>query len=261
MIARADPHARATLRRRDAPGEPRGHHSASPPHPPGGAPRGLRRHSAHRNVAPEPTASRPEPPPTSSTTSAGRGSGSSPSCGRAGTWPSSPTRGRPASPIPASASCGTPEPTGIPVIPVPGPSAVVAALSVSGLPTDRFLFVGFLPARSGARRRALEALAARPRDTRLLRVPGAHRGRPRGDGGRPRRPRGLPLSRGHQGPRGVRPRPPLRAARPPRGPRDHSRRDRRWSSRERRRPDRLGTSRPRRSSGGSSPTGGRAAKR
>jgi len=49
--------------------------------------------------------------------------------------------------------------TGIPVIPVPGPSAVVAALSVSGLPTDRFLFVGFLPARSGPRRRALEALA------------------------------------------------------------------------------------------------------
>jgi 16S rRNA (cytidine1402-2'-O)-methyltransferase len=48
---------------------------------------------------------------------------------------------------------------GLPVVPVPGPSAVVAALSVSGLPTDRFLFVGFLPARSGARRAALEGLA------------------------------------------------------------------------------------------------------
>jgi 16S rRNA (cytidine1402-2'-O)-methyltransferase len=36
---------------------------------------------------------------------------------------------------------------------------VVAALSVSGLPTDRFTFVGFLPARAGARRRALTALA------------------------------------------------------------------------------------------------------
>jgi 16S rRNA (cytidine1402-2'-O)-methyltransferase len=47
----------------------------------------------------------------------------------------------------------------IPVVPVPGPSAVVTALSVSGLPTDRFLFVGFLPARSRARRRALESLA------------------------------------------------------------------------------------------------------
>ena len=47
----------------------------------------------------------------------------------------------------------------LPVVPVPGPSAVIAALSVSGLPTDRFLFVGFLPPRSGARRRALEELA------------------------------------------------------------------------------------------------------
>ncbi len=49
---------------------------------------------------------------------------------------------------------------GLPVVPVPGPSAAVAALSVSGLPTDRFLFVGFLPPRSGARRRALEELAS-----------------------------------------------------------------------------------------------------
>jgi 16S rRNA (cytidine1402-2'-O)-methyltransferase len=48
---------------------------------------------------------------------------------------------------------------GLPVVPVPGPSAAVAALSVSGLPSDRFLFVGFLPARSGARRAALEDLA------------------------------------------------------------------------------------------------------
>ena len=48
---------------------------------------------------------------------------------------------------------------GIPVIPIPGPCAATAALSASGLPTDRFLFVGFLPARSGERRRALAALA------------------------------------------------------------------------------------------------------
>jgi 16S rRNA (cytidine1402-2'-O)-methyltransferase len=51
---------------------------------------------------------------------------------------------------------------GLPVVPVPGPSAAVAAVSVSGLPSDRFLFVGFLPARAGARRRALEEIAARP---------------------------------------------------------------------------------------------------
>src|ERR1035438_4898592 len=46
----------------------------------------------------------------------------------------------------------------IPVVPVPGPSALLAALSASGLPNEEFLFVGFLPARSGERRRALERL-------------------------------------------------------------------------------------------------------
>jgi 16S rRNA (cytidine1402-2'-O)-methyltransferase len=46
----------------------------------------------------------------------------------------------------------------IPVIPIPGPSALVAALSASGLPNEEFLFVGFLPNRSGERRRALEHL-------------------------------------------------------------------------------------------------------
>jgi 16S rRNA (cytidine1402-2'-O)-methyltransferase len=40
---------------------------------------------------------------------------------------------------------------GLPVVPVPGPSAVIAALSASGLPTNGFLFVGFLPPKSGAR--------------------------------------------------------------------------------------------------------------
>lgn len=47
---------------------------------------------------------------------------------------------------------------GIRVVPVPGPSALVAALSVSGLPTDRFLFEGFLPSRQVARRQRLQAL-------------------------------------------------------------------------------------------------------
>ena len=47
---------------------------------------------------------------------------------------------------------------GIAVIPVPGPSALVAALSVAGLPTDRFRFEGFLPRRQQARRAHLEAL-------------------------------------------------------------------------------------------------------
>jgi len=51
---------------------------------------------------------------------------------------------------------------GIKVVPVPGPSAVMAALSVAGLPTDRFLFIGFLPKKSGKRRKELEQLAEVP---------------------------------------------------------------------------------------------------
>jgi len=48
---------------------------------------------------------------------------------------------------------------GIPVTAVPGPSAVIAALVVSGLPTDRFVYEGFLPRRGGDRRARLEVLA------------------------------------------------------------------------------------------------------
>jgi 16S rRNA (cytidine1402-2'-O)-methyltransferase len=52
---------------------------------------------------------------------------------------------------------------GIVVTSVPGPSAVVTALAVSGLPTDRFCFEGFLPRKGGERRAALAALAAESR--------------------------------------------------------------------------------------------------
>lgn len=41
------------------------------------------------------------------------------------------------------------------VVPIPGPSAVIAALSASGLPTDDFTFVGFLPKHAGSRRERL----------------------------------------------------------------------------------------------------------
>jgi 16S rRNA (cytidine1402-2'-O)-methyltransferase len=46
----------------------------------------------------------------------------------------------------------------IPVVPIPGPSALLAALAGAGLPNEEFLFVGFLPQRSGERRRMLERL-------------------------------------------------------------------------------------------------------
>lgn len=54
---------------------------------------------------------------------------------------------------------------GVQVVPIPGPSAAMAALSVCGLPSDRFAFEGFLPARASARRARLEKLK---QETRTL---------------------------------------------------------------------------------------------
>ena len=52
---------------------------------------------------------------------------------------------------------------GIRISPVPGAAALIAALSVAGLPSDRFVFEGFLPAKAGARRERLQALAGESR--------------------------------------------------------------------------------------------------
>ncbi|HVU73411.1 MAG TPA: 16S rRNA (cytidine(1402)-2'-O)-methyltransferase [Mycobacteriales bacterium] len=60
---------------------------------------------------------------------------------------------------------------GIAVGVVPGPSAVTTALAVSGLPTDRWVFEGFLPRKAGERRTRLAALAAEPRTLVLLEAP------------------------------------------------------------------------------------------
>ena len=62
---------------------------------------------------------------------------------------------------------------GLPVVALPGPCAAIAALSVSGIPSDRFLFVGFLPAKGSQRRAALEELAAEP--ATLLLYESSHR--------------------------------------------------------------------------------------
>lgn len=59
----------------------------------------------------------------------------------------------------------------VPVVPVPGPSAILASLSASGLPNEEFLFAGFLPARSGERRRALERLLLEDRTIILYEAP------------------------------------------------------------------------------------------
>lgn len=60
---------------------------------------------------------------------------------------------------------------GIRVVPIPGPSAVTAALSASGLDGDRFVFAGFLPSRAGERRREIARLAAYPETLVLYEAP------------------------------------------------------------------------------------------
>lgn len=52
---------------------------------------------------------------------------------------------------------------GCKIVPIPGASALIAALSVAGLPTDRFVFEGFLPAKAVSRRKWLESLQEEPR--------------------------------------------------------------------------------------------------
>ncbi len=53
--------------------------------------------------------------------------------------------------------------SGIPIVPIPGPSALTTALAVSGLPTDEFVYLGFLPRRKGQRRQLLQQVAAEER--------------------------------------------------------------------------------------------------
>lgn len=60
---------------------------------------------------------------------------------------------------------------GVTVTAIPGPSAVITALAVAGLPTDRFTFEGFLPRKAGDLRRALSALTAEPRTMVFFEAP------------------------------------------------------------------------------------------
>lgn len=60
---------------------------------------------------------------------------------------------------------------GVQVIPLPGPNALLPALTASGLPTESFLFLGFLPRKAGERRAALDAVAALPHTLVLYEAP------------------------------------------------------------------------------------------
>ena len=59
----------------------------------------------------------------------------------------------------------------VPVVPIPGPSALIGALVVSGLPTDSFVYIGFLPRKPGERRKALRALENEERTIVLYEAP------------------------------------------------------------------------------------------
>ncbi len=61
---------------------------------------------------------------------------------------------------------------GVPVVTVPGPSAVAAALSISGLPADRYTFLGFVPRKGKDRRALLQHVATSPWTTVLFEAPG-----------------------------------------------------------------------------------------
>ncbi len=68
---------------------------------------------------------------------------------------------------------------GIPVTAAPGPSAVITALTLAGLPTDRFLFAGFAPPKQAARRAWLQDSGEDRRDAGVLRIAQAPRRIPR----------------------------------------------------------------------------------
>ncbi len=88
------------------------------------------------------------------------------------------------------------------VVPVPGPSAILAALMAAGLPTDRFLFLGFPPRKTGRPAAPVRGRSDIALHAGVLRVAAADRGDAGGPGGRPRRgATGLRRARADQAPR------------------------------------------------------------
>ena len=71
--------------------------------------------------------------------------------------------GTPAVSDPGARAVARIQEAGFPVVPVPGACALIAALSAAGLPSDRFCYEGFLPAKSKGRRDAMKAIEAEPR--------------------------------------------------------------------------------------------------
>jgi 16S rRNA (cytidine1402-2'-O)-methyltransferase len=80
--------------------------------------------------------------------------------------------GTPAISDPGTEMVAAAQARGIRVVPIPGPSAVAAALSASGLVGDRYLFIGFVPRKGTARRRLLERAAGEPWTVVFFEAPG-----------------------------------------------------------------------------------------
>ena len=121
------------------------------------------------------TASTRRSSPITSTAARRRTGGCSTRSPRAARWRSSPTPARRSSPIPARALVADAIAAGHRVVPIPGPSSLVAALSAAGLPTDEVLFLGFLPSKARRGESCLEVARADRRDAGVLRIAEPHR--------------------------------------------------------------------------------------
>ena len=158
------------LHRRDADRQSRRHHA-----PRARDPRRRRPHRL-RGYAGDAGADRPlrhrarRSSPITSTMPSGSAQNSSPRSARARRWRSSATPERRSSPIRATAWSREAIEAGHAVVPIPGPSAMLAALTVAGLPTDTFLFAGFLPVEGGCAAQAPRRTRRRSGDARLLRI-------------------------------------------------------------------------------------------
>ena len=193
LVSPGPPSATSRTRRRGSPRSWRAP-TSSPPRTPGGC-AGSPRRSACRPRGGSCRTSRATSPP------APRSWSRRWSAARGCCW--SPTPGMPSVSDPGYRLVAAAVEQDIRVTAVPGPSAVLTALALSGLPVDRFCFEGFLPRKAGERLGRLREVAERAAHPGLLRGPAPARRHPRRDGrGLRRRPAGRRVPRADQDVRG-----------------------------------------------------------
>ena len=193
-----DRHSRG---RRDADRQPRGHHAARAARAARVRRRDRRGFAAHQGAAHRARGTRAGALAARVRRAPPRASRSSSGSTAARRSRSAPTRARRRSAIPAPSSCRRRSTAGHRVTPIPGASALTAALAASGFTGNAFCFLGFLPRTPGKLVRILEDALARGAHHRVLRIADAHRedAAPRDAG--PRRASGRRRARVDQGPR------------------------------------------------------------